>query len=387
MASKSKRYRAEPKRRAVTPKRKAGDRSVALKEALEQQEAVSSILHAISCAQTDVVPVLEAIARHAMRLCRGQDARIWLVHGDRARYVTGCGDIVPPKDGNFRPIDRGWGTGRAILDGKPVHIKDASTVTEAEFSMMPELQRLHGHRTLLAVPLMHENKALGAIALRKMIVEPFTKRQISLVQTFADQAVIAIENVRLFNETKEALEQQTATAEILRVISSSPSDIAPVFESILDNASRLCDSPLSAIFRYDGKLVDIVATRNWPDEAALEVLRTRYPMPPDPKQMSGRALLSGRTVHEEDTLSDPEYDQDVARAGGWRRMLGVPIRRGQTALGAFVVAWPTPGSNIPQIGLSQVIFTLFAPLFLPLGRIRRNTVATAQHAFDIFFFR
>jgi GAF domain-containing protein/anti-sigma regulatory factor (Ser/Thr protein kinase) len=338
MASKSKRYRTEPKRRAVTPKRKAGDRGAELKEALEQQEAVSSILRTISHAQTDVVPVLETIAEHAMRLCRGQDARIWLVEGDRARYVTGCGDIVPPKDGNFRPIDRGWGTGRAILDGKPVHIKDASTVTEAEFSMMPELQRLHGHRTLLAVPLMHENKALGAIALRKTVVEPFTKRQISLVQTFADQAVIAIENVRLFNETKEALEQQTATAEILKVIASSTADVQPVFDSIVRNAVRLGNGAVGFLVSYDGTTMELAAHHNIEPHQEL-VYRSAFPRRATRDTMTGRSVCERRVINVSDisTSDFSEGTKERARQGGYRSALIVPLFRGGEPIGVLNV--------------------------------------------------
>jgi len=199
-------------------------------------------------------------------------------------------------------------------------------------------------RTVLAVPLLREGALAGVITAWREAVQPFTEKQIELVSTFADQAVIAIENVRLFNETTEALEQQTATAEILRAISASPSDVAPVFETILDSATRLCDSPLSAVFRYEGGIVHLVSHRNW-TESAIEAMKKYYPGPPNPKMMSGRTILSGALQLEADTRSDAGYDQRVAQSGGWRRMLGVPIKRGARVLGAVIVAWPTPGKT------------------------------------------
>jgi len=144
------------------------------------------------------------------------------------------------------------------------------------------------------------------------------------------------------HELQSALEQQTATAEILRAISASPSDVAPVFETILDSASRLCDGPLAAVFRYEQGLVHLVAYRNWTPEV-IDEMKKDYPAAPSPKLISGRTILSGELQHEEDAYSDPEYDHDVARLGGWRRLVGVPMKRGNTVLGAIAVAWPTPG--------------------------------------------
>jgi signal transduction histidine kinase len=142
-------------------------------------------------------------------------------------------------------------------------------------------------------------------------------------------------------ELKQALEQQTATSEVLRVIGGSPSDVQPVFESILDNAVRLCDSPVAAIFRYDGKLLHLVAAKNWPPDA-LEKLRARWPAPPDPRLTSGRAILTRQIIRQQDTLADPTYDQFTVPLGGWRTMLGIPMLREGEPLGVFVVAWPQP---------------------------------------------
>ena len=159
--------------------------------------------------------------------------------------------------------------------------------------------------------------------------------------------MIAIENTRLFEETKEALERQIATASVLSVISGSPTNVDPVFEAILENACRLCGSQLGAIFRYDGTLLHLVATKNWPVEA-LAGAGTRWPMLPDPRMTSGRAVLTKGVVLQQDTLADPTYDHSSARRGGWRRMLGVPMLRENNVIGVVVVTWHEPGPILPK---------------------------------------
>ncbi|MCG6876342.1 MAG: GAF domain-containing protein [Betaproteobacteria bacterium] len=317
------------------------------REALERQTATAKILKAISDSPTDTQPVLDAIAATAQTLFDGSTAAIALARGDRIELAATAGmddvHLRALRDSFPRPIDLDSFINHVVVSSVTEHYPDVMAPEVPSYTRDTALASRVG--AVLGVPLLREGKSIGGIFITRSYAGAFADKEIDLLRTFADQAVIAIENVRLYNETKEALEQQTATAEILRAISSSPSDITPVFESILDNAVRLCDSPVSAIFRYDGELVDLVATRNWPSAAALEMLRARYPMRPDPTQMSGRVVLSGRTVREEDTLADPEYDHEVARGGGWRRMLGVPIKRGETLLGTFVVAWPTPGKT------------------------------------------
>jgi signal transduction histidine kinase len=179
-------------------------------------------------------------------------------------------------------------------------------------------------------------------------------------------------------ELQETLEQQTATAEILRAISASPSDVAPVFEAILDSAARLCDSPLSAVFRYEDGVVHLVSHRNWPDAAVKEMTKD-YPAAPNPKLISGRTILSGRLQHQADALSDPGYDHLVASAGGWRRMLGVPINRGSRVLGAVVVAWPMPGETPErQIRLLET-FAEQAAIAIENVRLFNETKEALEH--------
>jgi len=344
MARKSTASRAARKRKVPPLKGKARGSNAELKEALEQQEAVSSILRAISRAQNDIVPVLETIAEHAMRLCRAGDARIWLVEGDRIRYVTGCGDISPADRGHTILLSRGTPIRRALIDGKPVQIKDAvnpmrSGVPPDEFPFVREMQRLHGHRTVLVIPLLRDGRALGAIILRKMVVEPFTKRQISLVQTFADQAVIAIENVRLFNETKESLEQQTATADILKVISGSPTEIQPVLDAVVRTAARLCDASDAILRRVDGNVLRVAAHFGPVPilQEAAEINRGIY---------GGRAVLERRVIHVHDVL-DPQALAEFPDAGpvrspitSYRSILVVPLMREGEAIGTIAIRRP-----------------------------------------------
>src|SRR5262249_18649307 len=217
------------------------------------------------------------------------------------------------------------------------------------------------------VPLIRDGLALGAIGIRRTDVKPFTDRQIALLQTFADQAVIAIENVRLFNELQaknqaltqahaqvtEALEQQTATSEILRVISRSPTDVQPVFDAIAGSAGRLCDGLFVGVFRFDGKLMHRAASARLTPAAAAE-LEQMYPMPPSRAQISGRVVLTRSVVHVRDLLEDPEYPRQLASAGGRRSALSLPMLREGHPIGAISVfrGEPTPFSE-KQIALLQ----------------------------------
>ena len=170
----------------------------------------------------------------------------------------------------------------------------------------------------------------------------FADQHVELLKTFADQAVIAIENVRLFNETKEALERQTATAEILKVISSSPTDTQPVFDAIVRNATSLCEGMYANVFRYDGEMLHYVASHGWPPQL-LQVLHNSYPVRPDRLRVSGRVILEKRAVRLEDTRSDPDYDPDLARALEYRRILGIPMLREGNVIGVISVGWAEPG--------------------------------------------
>src|SRR5262249_27539089 len=209
--------------------------------------------------------------------------------------------------------------------------------------------RRFGHRTILGVPLLREGVSIGCIQIRRAEVEPFTEKQVELLRTFADQAVIAIENVRLFTELQEknrviteALEQQTATAQILRAISSSPTDVQPVFDAIAQSAMRLCGADIGAVYQFDGEHFDLVAHRNFTPES-LETLRRKLPRPARRDTVSGRAILQRSAVQIEDVLADAEYDRDVSMASGWRSMLAVPMMRETVPIGTIVINRIEPG--------------------------------------------
>jgi GAF domain-containing protein len=343
----------ERKEAAARLERVVEERTRDLSESLEYQTAMSDVLNVISRSPTQLQPVLDVIVNTAARLCAAEYSYIAKYERNSLRYVA----HVRVSDEHLRfladpiRIDRGAVIGRVALERRTVHVPDV--LADSEFDRF-EWQKVGKQRTVLGVPLLREDTLVGVIILARTSVAPFTEKQIELVTTFADQAVIAIENARLFDEVQartheltETLEQQTATAEILRVISISPTDAQPVFETIVRNAVSLCDTLFANVFRFDGEWLHFVASHNvGPDY--VELLRTKYPMRPDSSQVSGRVLLTKSVVRLEDVLTDPDYDQRFPAAMGWRRMLGVPMLRKGDPIGVIVVGWAEPGP-IPAI--------------------------------------
>ena len=304
-----------------------------LTEALEQQTATSEILGVIASSPTDIQPVLDVVAENAARLCDSVDAQIWRVEGDLERKVASYGAISPILAvGEARPISRGSASGRAILDRQAIHTHDLWAEREEDWPDIWHAVHRLGIRTGLAVPLMREGVPVGAITIRRTEVRPFTEKQIALLKTFADQAVIAIENVRLFRELKEALEQQTATSEILGVIASSPTDIQPVLDAVAESAARLCDSKDAFIWRKDNEVLRMAATYG------RGLVTGGGWIPIDRTSAAGRAVVDGQTIHVEDlAASEGEFPwaKDHGIRSGVRTTLVAPLLREGVAIGAI----------------------------------------------------
>src|SRR5262249_48585131 len=310
----------------------------------EQQTATSEILGVIASSPTDIQPVLNTVAESAARLCEASDALIHRIDGDVVERVAVYGTMPVPET-QRRPLSRGSPAGRAIIDRQTIHVHDVA----AELTEFPDYktrQPVTGVRTTLCTPLLRESVAIGGITVRRKEVRPFTEKQIELLKTFADQAVIAIENVRLFKaleernrDLTEALEQQTATSEILRVISSSPTDLQPVFETILANATRLCGTRNAGLYRFDGELLHFAAGHNLPPDMIAR--QQSNPVRPGRESANRRAALERRTIHVPDVLVATNfhaYGTEVIRREGRRSTLAVPLLKEDTLLGVIVTS-------------------------------------------------
>jgi GAF domain-containing protein len=329
-----------------------------LQESLEYQTAMADVLNVISRSPNELQPVLDKIVEMAARLC---EAEMALLHrksdrGGSFRPAATFGyssDVVEI----YRALDlkpgRGHATGRALFEGKPVQILDV--LEDPEYTLN-EAQRVGGHRTTLAVPLINDSQTIGIFSLSRKDVRAFTPKQIALVETFADQAVIAIENARLFNETNEALERQTATAEILKVIASSPSDVQPVFDAIVQSAARIFAPCVSGIFMREGDTVNLrgLAGATKVDEEALGKI---YPRPFSVNNTTTRAIKSRKIVHIADTeaQSAPQGTKAGARAVGIRSVTAAPLLRGADGIGSINIFSPQAGFQLTekQISLLQ----------------------------------
>ena len=327
------------------------------KEALEQQTATADILRVISSSPTDVQPVFDTILDNATRLCEAERGALFLFDGEAYHAAAFRGAASALVEHHMRaPIRPGPHTAlaRLVRELRPVHIEDM--LADAAFAEGDPLRRavveLEGMRTLLMVPLLKEGRLIGAIGVHRREVRPFTDRQIVLMQIFADQAVIAIENVRLFNETKEALEQQTATAEILRVISSSPTDLQPVMEAVAENAARVCGATDSSIFRLEGEHLRLVARHG----SLPRPLTIGDTLPVIRGYVTGRAVCDRRTIHVADIMAaEAEFPQAVSgnrQAGSFNRtMVATPLLREGTPLGVIVI---TRGPEVHPFSATQI---------------------------------
>jgi GAF domain-containing protein/signal transduction histidine kinase len=317
-----------------------------LTEALVYQTGSGNILRVIASSPTDVAPVLKAIVESACEICEAIDAAVLLKDGDDLRFSEHHGPIPIRQD--RWPISRDWTAGRAFLDRKPVHLHDALSDEGNEFPDSQELSRRTGSegiRTVLSVPLLRENESIGAIVLRRTEVHPFSEKQITLLQTFADQAVIAIGNVRLFDEVQaktgeltEALEYQTATGDVLNVISRSPNNLQPVMDTIVETTRRLCQSEYALMLQRDDDGVYRIAAHSNASQALMDWMQAN-PVTAGDGSAVGIVAAEKQTVHLPDALADPRFTdlrrQQHSRA---RTMLGVPLLRDEKVIGVVFLA-------------------------------------------------
>jgi len=362
-------------------------------EAQEQQAATAEILRVIGASPTDVQPVFDAIASSAARLCSTYDVFIRRLEGNGLRLVAHYGPIPASA---LIPVMRGSVSGRAVLERRTVHVVDVQGAAD-EFPEGATLGREFGVRTNLGVPLLREGVPLGAIVMRRTETKPFTDEEIALLQTFADQAVIAIENVRLFKELEarnreltEALGRETATSEILRTISAAHADAQPVFEAIVQNAVRLCGAAYGGVYRFDGKLIHSVAHYNFtPDQ--LEQWRRLFPRPPVRKTPLDRAINCGSVVRISDAETDPDSEFPAEtllnlRARGVHSMLIVPMFRHSDVIGVISLVHQEVGAfsdahiELLQTFADQAVIAIEnVRLFKELEGANRELSVASQH--------
>jgi two-component system, NtrC family, sensor kinase len=335
-----------------------------LNETREQQTAVSDILRVISNSPGDVEPVFELVAAHAARICEAPFANIVVVEGDTMRPVASFGGLAAVAE--TVALDRTTVMGRSICDQQPIHIADP-LAAQSDFPHGRELALRFGHRSILAVPLIHEGRALGTIVIRRLEVRPFEDKHIALLKTFADQAAIAIENARLLNELRTARSedltsaraQLDATAGLLRVMSRSKFALQPVLDALVQSAALLCGANNAFMFLRDGDVYRMAAAHDLEAEfVAYQQRMGRLAIAPGRGTLVGRTALEAKMVHIPDVVEDPEYEWPTSqKVGGYRTMLGIPLLRDASVVGVIALM----RTSVKAFTASQIaLVTLFA---------------------------
>ena len=313
-----------------------------LTESLEQQTATSEVLSVISSSPGDLKPVFDAMLSNAVRICDATFGNIYRWHEGALHLVAGHN--TPPAFAEARrrsPMRPGHGVpliDRMVTDKTAIHTADAAAtpgyLDRSDEGAVTAVE-LAGARTALAVPMLKENELIGSFTLYRKDVRPFTDKQIALVQNFAAQAVIAIENTRLLSELRQSLEQQTATADVLRVISSSPGELEPVFQAMLENAVRICDAKFGTLFRYDGNALHLAAQFGTPAEF-VEYQRRRGPFRPGTGSIHDRVFKTRQVAHSADYAAEPNVG-NAAKLGGARSTVAVPMLKDDKLVGTIVI--------------------------------------------------
>jgi signal transduction histidine kinase len=371
--------------------RKVEQRTSELTEALEYQTATAEILKVISSSPDDLQPVLEAVAERSRILCRAAGSRVWLLDDSpllarhlRARTGYKLEDGSESGRGDLLPLKATSVVGQAFVEARTVHIDDVAPLIDKQYPDARASQERHGFRTVLAVPMLREGNVIGVIAVLRKQVEPFSSGEIRLIETFADQALIAMVNVHLFNETKEALQQQTATAEVLRVISGSIADSAPVFEKILDSCQRLFASSEQGVLLVgeDGRFH--LGAHHGNARALLEKL---FPVSRD---VGGVASDERHVIHIKDILGDagvPPGLRTIAErigVGTYSQVIAPMLWEGESIGSLYVIRQPAVGFSEKEIGLLRtfadqaVIAIQNARLFSETKEALEQQTATAE---------